>query len=218
MRVGDHDPSFDEAGDMLREFAISHHETVLWFDLGGDTEGQPGRQGAADPVDAVTMADIGRLVVIAARPQPDDVPILLNAAPRSAFTSVPARARLEEWEARSSLDRAATELYNCFRRKGIGQAKRSKLLHLKRPWLVPIYDTHVTKVYQRRARSLRAEVGSLAAAWWEASKRDLIDGAPEFSRLAADLAADPDPAVRRVSKLTPLRLLDILAWSLDGKR
>jgi hypothetical protein len=48
------------------------------------------------------------------------------------------------------------------------------------------------------------------AGWWEAPKRDLVDGADELTWLAASLAADDDAAVRRVGSLTALRLLDIL--------
>ena len=54
------------------------------------------------------------------------------------FAAVPATARLEHCKAGSDLYKAATALYEKYRLirgSNIGRAKRSKLLHLKRPWL-----------------------------------------------------------------------------------
>jgi hypothetical protein len=50
---------------------------------------------------------------------------------------VPADARRQDFPPDSALYLAATLLYDLFRRPGMGPAKRSKVLHLKRPWLVP---------------------------------------------------------------------------------
>ena len=144
------------------------------------------------------------------------MPELLNAANAGDFAAVPADARLEDWVHGSPLDSAVTALYDLFRVRGIGQAKRSKLLHLKRPWLVPIYDTRLEDVYKARATAAGTELGDAAAGWWEATRRDLIDGAGDFACLSAALSADNDAQVRRVGRLTALRLLDILAWTLGG--
>ena len=67
MRIGDHDLSRDQARHFLVTCARDHHETVLWYDLAGLPSGRPGPGGAAEPVDGVTIADIGRLVIIAAQ-------------------------------------------------------------------------------------------------------------------------------------------------------
>lgn len=216
MHIGDHELPPDQARDILCDYARRHDRTVLLYDLAGDAAGHPGPGGTAEPVNAVTIADIGRLVIIGAGLRPADVPVLLDGASPSMFAAVPATARLEEWVPGGSLDSAATVLYDQFRPGGIGGAKRSKLLHLKRPWLVPIYDTRVDRVYKRRVAELSVEV-DLGAAWWEAPKRDLVDGADDFAWLAASLAADDDEAIRRVGSLTALRLLDILAWTLGEK-
>jgi hypothetical protein len=190
---------------------------VLWYDLAGDESHRPDLAHAAEPVNTVTLADIGRLVIIKAGLRPDDVPALLTAASEQSFAAVPPDARLQECAPGSSLYLAATEFYDLFRHPGIGPVKRSKVLHLKRPWLVPIYDTHVHRIYQDRAADLRNEIDDPDGGWWEAARRDLLDGADDFAWLASSLRADDDARVRRVGHLTEVRLLDLLAWTLGSQ-
>jgi hypothetical protein len=96
----------------------------------------------------------------------------------------------------------------------IGRAKRSKLLHLKRSWLVPIADTRVISVYHRQADSWAARLG-IPDGHWEAVREDLTAGTNDFKRLTTRLCDDQEPAVRRLGQLTNLRLLDILAWMIS---
>ena len=214
MRIGDHELLRDQARDIARDYAIRHRETVLWYDLAGDESHHPDSARAAEPVNAVTLADIGRLVIINAGLRADDVPTLLTAADEQSFAAVPPDARLQECAPCSSLYLAATELYDLFRRPGIGPVKRSKVLHLKRPWLVPIYDTHVHHVYEERAADIGIEIEDPDGGWWEAARRDLLDCANDFAWLTTSLRTDDDARVRRAGRLTELRLLDVLAWTL----
>lgn len=216
VRIGDRKLTPDDALGILRDYAQRRASTVLWYDLAGDEGGHPGPGGAADPVNAVSLADTGRLVVINAGLSSGDVPALLSAATSADFAAVPAGARLEDWAHGGPLDSAVTALYDLFRVDGIGPAKRSKLLHLKRPWLVPIYDSHLEKIYKAQSAAAGAELGDAAAGWWEAPRRDLVDGAGDFAWLSAALSADDDAQVRRAGRLTALRLLDILAWRIGG--
>ncbi len=98
----------------------------------------------------------------------------------------------------------------------IGQAKRSKLLHLKRPWMVPIADTRVTAVYGDRSAAWAAELG-VASGRWEAVREDLTAAVGDFEWLTAKLRTRREPAIQRLSRLTSLRLLDILAWTVGGR-
>jgi hypothetical protein len=100
--------------------------------------------------------------------------------------------------------------------RGIGPVKRSKVLHLKRPWLVPIYDTHVHEVYGDRAADLGRQIGDPNGGWWEAARLDLVEGATDFHWLTASLSADDNPLIRRAGSLTELRVLDILVWTLGS--
>jgi Family of unknown function (DUF6308) len=217
VHVGEYELSRDQARDIVRHYGIRHRATVLWYDLAGEAGGQSGLGRAAEPLNAVTLADIVRLVVINAGLRPDDVPALLTAAGEKDFGEVSPGARLQDCVAGSSLYEAATLLYDRFRRPGIGPVKRSKVLRLKRPWLVPIYDTHVHRVYEDRAADLGRQMGDRNAGWWEAARLDLVDGAADLRWLTASLTADDDPRVRRAGSLTELRLLDILIWTLGSE-
>jgi hypothetical protein len=81
---------------------------------------------------------------------------------------------------------------------------------------VPIADTRVSGVYKRLAKELEAEPAIRSSGRWEAPKRDLVNGESDFAWLADSLASDDDPAIRSIGRLTALRLLDILAWTLGG--
>lgn len=175
--------------------------------------GSQGPDGAAAPVNAVALADIGRLVAINAGLTAADVAALVDVDATAEFAAVPAGARLEDWVPGSGLDDAATALYDRYRLGGIGQAKRSKLLHLKRPWLVPIADSRVMKVYQGRAAALASELG-LASGHWAAVRDDLSAAADDFTWIISQLKSHGDDRVRRVARLTSLRLLDIVAWQI----
>lgn len=87
MQVGDRDVALDQAFELLQAYAVEYADTVRFYDLAGDPDGQPGPGGAADPVDAVTLSDIGRLVVINAGLSTGDVaptPLIL-AAPSDSW-------------------------------------------------------------------------------------------------------------------------------------
>jgi len=155
-------------------------------------------------------------VVINAGLRADDVAMILSAAGERDLAQVPPGARLQECTAGSLLYEAATLLYDLFRRPGIGPVKRSKVLHLKRPWLVPIYDTHVHQVYADRAADLGRQIGDPNGGWWEAARLDLVDGATDFDWLTTSLSADDNLLIRRTGSLTELRLLDILVWTLGS--
>lgn len=216
VHIGNQELSRDEALAVLRSYAMRHRGTVLLYDLAGDEDGRPGPGGAAEPLDQITLADIGRLVVINAGLRADDVPPLLEVQASQAFAAVPPAACLEECTPGSPLYLAATCLYDLFRLPGVGGVKRSKLLHIKRPSLVPIYDSHVHRVYEDRAVDLGIEIQDPAGGWWEAARRDLVDGSADFAWLSARLRDDEHPLVRRTGKLTGLRLLDIIAWQLGS--
>lgn len=216
MIIGDHELTADRAVELLHDYATQYASTVRLYDLAGDADGRPGPGSAAEPVNAVTLGDIRRLVVINARLSADDVATLIDIDATSEFTAVPATSRLENCEPGSDLYQAATALYEkyrLFRGRNIGPAKRSKLLHLKHPWLVPIADSRTISVYRRRAENWAARLG-IPSGHWEAVREDLIAGSTDLERLSMRLSEDPAPEPQRLSRLTSLRLLDILAWTL----
>jgi hypothetical protein len=210
VRVGDLEVSREAGLGQLRGYASEHCQTVQFYDLGGNLSGRPGPGGGSYPVNEVTLTDIARLVAFGARLAADDVGKLLAPGAAALLAAVPATARLEDCEPGTDLHRAVTALNDGFRAGGIWRAKRSKLLHLKRPWLVPVADSRVQTAYRHRAQGSAATPGE-ADPVWAAVRADLRNGAGDLAWMTAQLVSDEDPAVQRLGRLTTLRLLDILA-------
>jgi hypothetical protein len=87
----------------------------------------------------------------------------------------------------------------------------AKVLHRKRPGLVPLFDSKVQMYYQsdecvppapKDGRTVRQYLGLLV----RAIRQDLRDNADEFAALARLVPEDGPP-------ITPLRVLDIVVWS-----
>jgi hypothetical protein len=210
VRVGDLEVSREAGLGQLRDYASKHQETIQFYDLGGDLTGHPGPGGASEPVNEVTLTDVARLVAFGARLAADDVGKLLGPGAVAALAAVPATARLEDCEPGTDLHRATTALNDSFLAVGIWRSKRSKLLHIKRPWLIPVADRRVQAAYRDRVQVPAAIPGEPDPAW-AAVRADLRDGADDLAWMAAQLASDEDPVVQRLGRLTTVRFLDILA-------
>lgn len=92
----------------------------------------------------------------------------------------------------------------------LGGSLLAKVLHRKRPELVPLYDSRVLRFYRDEGLIPPSRVGErnwqdYMAALARVMREDLRTNAEEFQRLTG-LAAD-GPA------LTPLRVLDIVVWT-----
>jgi hypothetical protein len=96
MIIGDHEFPPDKALGILSDYAVHYASTVGLYDLAGDPDGYPGPGSGAEPVNAVSLSDVGRLVVINAGLAADDVATIMNIDAASEFTAVPARAHLED--------------------------------------------------------------------------------------------------------------------------
>lgn len=93
---------------------------------------------------------------------------------------------------------------------GVRRTKLSKALHLKRPGLLPLYDNYIWQCYgelgKKRMRSVKGRNNEdFMLAWLPELKQDLRDGMQHWKAMAA-LAPGPE--------VTPLRVLDIVAWRL----
>jgi hypothetical protein len=89
----------------------------------------------------------------------------------------------------------------------------AKVLHRKRPGLVPLFDSKVQMFYQdddcipptpKEGRSVREYTGLLV----RAMRQDLRDNAEELAALARLVPEDGPP-------VTPLRVLDIVVWTMS---
>jgi hypothetical protein len=87
----------------------------------------------------------------------------------------------------------------------------AKVLHRKRPGLIPLFDSKVQMFYHseqcvppapKDGRTVRQYMGLLV----RAMRQDLRDNAEEFAALARLVPEDGPP-------ITPLRVLDIVVWA-----
>jgi hypothetical protein len=111
--------------------------------------------------------------------------------------------------------------------KGVGVAKRHKLMHLRFRHFVPILDSHLCRLYRRTAKDLAAQYPELSerqlsskparytALYWLAVREDLCRNAEALKRLRSnlksDLSANGLPG-STLDTLSNVRLLDIAAW------
>lgn len=97
----------------------------------------------------------------------------------------------------------------------VGLTKLSKVLHRKRPGLIPLYDKNIKRVYFQAGTSPRLSFvpgrswEGYAKVWIEAVQHDLTTQIEQWQHLAR-LAKNPG--------IHPLRALDIVAWGLGETR
>ena len=189
---------------LVEMYAREHAATIRFYDFCGEPdEVRP----ATGPI---SLTDIGRMAIVNAELTAADVAYLLslNDVP---WSSVPPTARLDDAnpDDPDGLYVAMRSLWGKIRVKksGIGPAKASKLLHIKRPFAFPILDRDVTNTYTKRYRKLRD--------YWYLMRDDLLDGADDLRKMQEHLGSAKSPDVIQASRLPALRLLDIIASQLQ---
>lgn len=205
-----HDVEEAQALTALRAYADEHPATINWYDYAGTD---------APPVaaDGVQLADIGRLVVINAQLSADDVPGLLAPLPDGLWDAVPHDADfrdLSEDPHEHPVYVAASKLYEALiSRHNIARTKATKLLHLKRPQLIPVVDSVAAEHYRRAADDLAARWGEPHGQFWAAIWADARANEEALQPLLGQLAGEGRNRAR-LAALSPLRLHDVLVWSL----
>jgi hypothetical protein len=104
-----------------------------------------------------------------------------------------------------------TRLFDAFADiRGIGFSKMTKALHPKRPALIPMLDSVVQAYLTRDDPAARSSgsFGERATALVRSYKRDLDRNSSVLRQLQRDLAG-------RSYRLTEVRVLDLLIWSLS---
>jgi hypothetical protein len=162
--------------------------------------------------DVLTEADISVANAMIARMSPQVIARIYQRAPviNVALAQIPASASLAEssdsipWQPLEELMRAMQGIPE------VKLARQTKVLHKKRPALIPILDSVLAK-YLRRVDGLR-RTGDEA--------RDAVELIQSFKReLDASLSALralQDELRRRDVDLTECRLLDLFLWGYSG--
>jgi hypothetical protein len=201
LQVAERRFSLEEAFQVLAGFARSERGTILYYDLGGSAR--------VEPSDGVSLADVGRMTLMNPWMWGSQAAALLNLGSSLPWGSVPRAARLEDADpsVRGGLWDRALRLYRRIDDlDGFGAAKTSKLLHIKRPHFYPVLDRYVMGEYQRAW-----QLGEPAPVW-EAIRDDLIQNKQPLEEVRGRLAQFDDLEV--VTRLSDVRLLDIIAWSI----
>ena len=104
-----------------------------------------------------------------------------------------------------------TRLFDAFADiRGIGFSKMTKALHKKRPALIPMLDSVVQEYLTRDEPEVASSgtFGERATALVRSYKRDLDRNRSALRRMQRELA-------RREHRLTEVRILDLLIWSVS---
>lgn len=198
---------------VLTHYASTYGTTLRRFDLTGI--GNPNQ---------LTLDEVERTRIVASRISRREAEWFLDQAQRAPWSTVDPGLSLADLDPDADLAtyRAAEALYRHFRDaapRGVAMAKISKVLHIKRPALVPILDTRLCRAYRRMAAaaadSYPAVRGTARYLYWLAVRQDVInkDNLVALSQLRRDLAEHGNELVRKMSTLSDVRLLDMLTWS-----
>ena len=104
-----------------------------------------------------------------------------------------------------------TRLFDAFADiRGVGFSKMTKALHKKRPALIPMLDSVVQEYLTRDEPEVASSgtFGERATALVRSYKRDLDRNRSALRRMQRELA-------RREHRLTEVRILDLLIWSVS---
>jgi len=114
----------------------------------------------------------------------------------------------DEWvEVRKKIERLLAEFLSV---KGIGLAKATKILHLKRPNLFPVLDSLVVKFLldidnSEVEKNRQTDIGLRAL---ELARTIMVEHKDAFEKLVKQTRDLPIP-------LTPVRMFDILCWTTE---
>jgi Family of unknown function (DUF6308) len=93
--------------------------------------------------------------------------------------------------------------------RGVGFSKMTKALHRKRPALIPMLDSVVQKYLEDDDPGAQAPFGDRAVELVRGYKRDLDRNRAVMRAIRQELA-------KRRYRVTEVRVLDLLIWSIDG--
>jgi hypothetical protein len=209
MRVGRTEIDVDEAWLLLN---VYRQDAVLYFDFNGSHP-----PVAATPDDVLTLSDFGRIVALGVSVDAALVAKAFAAAASAQWDLVPQGLHLRDADPcadQAQLDRV-TELYSHFRyRHGLGAELALAILHLRRPYLVPLYTAALFAFYLPIASSIARDFSSSTPLFWEAIRRDVVANTAEMVQLRSRLAADGDAYGQSLALLSEVRLHCIIAQQL----
>ena len=194
--------------EVLASYADRYGETTVRDYDGG---------GIGDPA-GITLDDIKRTRVIGSRISQVEAEWFVDRGRTAPWDGVPGDARLADADPdeRDGLYDAGVALFDHFRgRPGVATAKISKILHMKRPGLIPILDSHLLRTYRAAASEAvrrHANPRGHERMYWAAIRDDVMDpgNAARLTSLRTELRRSD--LTQPLADLSDVRLLDIVTW------
>lgn len=197
---------------------LRNHERMLReFDL-GERPGGPNE---------ITPRDVLQTRYTNLRIDSSELQYFIDEARSAPWHKVPPRARLVDADpaVKGGLYDDAEDFYRHFysgRRRGLTPAKLHMVLHFKRPALIPLLDGRLHDLYEDAAREASRAIrdvrrGRRGRLYWAAIRNDLIRNADALEELR-DALAERDEPESLGSKLTDVRLHDVVCWVVVGTR
>lgn len=206
MRVGRTRLSTEDAWLLLH---VYRQDAVIYFDFNGRFP-----PAATLPDDELTLVDLGRIVALGVRVDSALTSKAFAAAVSARWDSVPHELHLRHADPLASPELLAriAELYEHFRYKhGLGAELALAILHLRRPFLVPLFTAPLFSLYSMRASEIAGEFNSSTPMFWESIRRDIVENTTEMSEIRTRLATDADVYSQSLVLLSDVRLHCIIA-------
>jgi hypothetical protein len=162
--------------------------------------------------DVLTEADVRVANAMIARMSPGVIAGIVARAPsiNAALRAIPPEASLTTAENEIPWDALARLMEAIHGIPQVKLARQTKVLHKKRPALIPILDSVVTTYLRRVDRLVRtADAAPDAVELMRSYKRELDANLPAITALQGELSA-------RGIHLTECRLLDLFLWAYSG--
>jgi len=193
---------------VIGKYARKHSRTLKEYDF----------EPSGDPY-TLTLDDVRSTRIIASRISEVEAAEIVRLATQAGrlWAAVPAEAELRDADPakHGGLYDAMESLYASLQFRGVQHAKVSKVLHRKRRGAFPVLDATLMAVYRNAAakQAARYPDRGYRRMYWAAIREDVIANEGGLEQLQSDIGRISDVDLP-MHKLSNVRLLDIIAWSL----
>jgi hypothetical protein len=209
LRVGGGTMDWEIAVDYFRTYTSNTTRTWSYPAYDG-YPGHPGPELGLADLPAIALLNAGQRAIVSYYGLSDMLPGLNERLKHPALTGAFQEAGPETLEAIARVYDVVWEI----RRPQVGLTKLAKVLHRKRPALLPLYDANIRRCYQKIGNAPvppdpKRSWPDLIRALLPAMQKDLSEQYAAWQELAA-LTPTNGP------RITPLRAMDMIGWKLGA--
>ncbi|MEV0719190.1 DUF6308 family protein [Asanoa sp. NPDC050611] len=207
----------DDPLSVVSDYCRAHAGTLRRYDF------------LAGSADALTPELVTATTAIHSRIGRPQAAWLLTKSASAPWAKVDREALLRDADpmAAGALYEDAELLYAHFYRdrpRDIDHATISKALHLTRPGFFPILDRRLLQLYHQRARAVARDLTDQRRdrrwprrTYWAAIRADLLLASDALDELRTAMRAEGDLVKEAADRLSDVRLLDVLCWSVGSR-